>query len=240
MTKGMKRLVSGVGLGLALIVGDASAQRPGLREVRDRGAAGLGALLALPIGEFKNFVDAGGGVDFFAVWNPIPERALGLRVDGSFLIYGSQTQTVPLSPTVRRIDVDVSTTNAIASLYLGPQLTLGHGAVRPYAFGGLGVAYFFTESSVRGSSGLRDFASTTNFDDTALALQSGGGLQIALSRRRTTVLLDLSARFVRNGQVSYLREGGIVEAADGSLIITPIESQANLVVLQLGVTVGLR
>src|SRR6266571_2850091 len=77
-------------------------------------------------------------------------------------------------------------------------------------------------------------------EDRPLALAGGGGLLIDLSRGRHPVSLDLGASYVRNGQVSYLREGSIVENPDGSFTLQPVRSDANLVVLQAGVSIGLR
>ena len=54
------------------------------------------------------------------------------------------------------------------------------------------------------------------------------------------VALDLGASYVRNGPVTYLREGSISRAADGSLVLRPVRSEANLAVAQLGVVIGLR
>src|SRR6266581_1138082 len=124
------------------------------------------------------------------------------------------------------------------SLRAGPQFVFGEGPVRLYGFGTAGVSYFATESSLGGSGcGCWGYPSTVNYDDAVLALEGGGGLLIKLSR---AVALDLGASYVRNGPVTYLREGGISRAADGSLVLRPVRSEANLAVAQLGVVIGLR
>jgi hypothetical protein len=61
---------------------------------------------------------------------------------------------------------------------------------------------------------------------------------ITLSCGETPVHLDLSARYIGNGRVRYLREGSIEENPDGSVTITPIESETNLWWIQVGVAVG--
>lgn len=229
-------------VGLAVITGASvpalHAQGGGLREVRPRGAVGGHVVLAFPVGEFENFVDFGGGLGAFALVNLDRDGVVGLRFDGSLLLYGSETVRRPLSQTVQRVFVDVTTNNFIVSLGVGPQFTVGRGVVRPYVFGTVGFAYFATESSVRGTADFDSFASSTNFDDVTLALSSGGGLVIQLSRGRHPVSLDLSASMQRNGRTRYLREGSIRERADGSVYFTPIESEANLMVVKAGVSVG--
>jgi hypothetical protein len=44
---------------------------------------------------------------------------------------------------------------------------------------------------------------------------------------------------MRNGRVAYLPEGGILEDSDGRIVVFPVESFANLVTLQIGMTFGL-
>ena len=39
-----------------------------------------------------------------------------------------------------------------------------------------------------------------------------------------------------NGQVRYLREGSIREAPDGSISFRPIESETNMLLIQVGVS----
>ena len=59
----------------------------------------------------------------------------------------------------------------------------------------------------------------------------------ALGHPHAPVMLDLGARYLHHGRARYLPARVL---AGGSTIIRPIESEANLVLFQLGVTVGLR
>ena len=86
----------------------------------------------MPVGEFSDYVDLGGGVNVSALFNATRDGSLGFRVDGGFLAYGHERFTRPLSNTIQRVYVDVQTNNWIASLGGGPQLTLGRGPIRPY------------------------------------------------------------------------------------------------------------
>ena len=92
---------------------------------------------------------------------------------------------------------------------------------------------------MRGTSNGADFASSTNFDDFTFAASGGGGLWITLHAGPRPIRLDLGARYLNNGRVKYLREGSIHEAPDGSISFKPIESESNLVLYHLGVSVGL-
>ncbi len=198
--------------------------------------AGGGVIIAKPTGEFADYVNVGYGLAGQALFNPNPDGPFGLRVDGMFIVYGSETNRYQLLPL---IDVDVTTTNQIAAFQFGPQLTLGHGSIQGYGYGQLGFSYFATTSSVEGSGNTEPFANTTNFDDFTLATSGGGGIRFRLASGWTPILLDLGVRYMSNGRARYLREGSI--AIDGNdVTITPIESETNLVVIHLGVTVGIR
>jgi hypothetical protein len=226
---------------------EAAAQRgrgPAVQEYeseRVRGEFGLNVVLAVPVGEFDDYVDLGGGVNGFGVIYVGADETIGIRLDVSYLIYGSNTVRVPLSPTVPFVDVEVTTQNGIGSLGLGPQVMLGHGALRPYMHASVGFSYFATTTSVEGTRDSAPFASTTNFDDMTFAVVGGGGLRVRLTEtRRNPVSLDLGVDYIRNGLTKYLREGGLRALPDGSVEIDPIESETNLTTFHLGVTIGVR
>jgi len=233
----MKPIQLALGLSL-LVAASGAAQSRGLREVRSWGFGGGGVMVGIPVGEFRNFVDVAGGLGGVIAVNLDRRGAVGLRLTGSYLQYGHERRPVPLAGTGGLLGLDLNTAFYIASLRAGPQFVFGEGPVRLYGFGTAGVSYFATESSLGGSGcGCWGYPSTVNYDDAVLALEGGGGLLIKLSR---AVALDLGASYVRNGPVTYLREGGISRAADGSLVLRPVRSEANLAVAQLGVVIGLR
>ena len=195
---------------------------------------------AVPVGEFQSFVDLGGGAGLGLLAYLTPERNVALKLDGTFVVYGTDSFRAPLSPTIPFVDVDVRTTNYIASLGVGPQVYLGSGSVRPYVFGTAGFSYFATQTSVSGTHEVEDFASTTNFDDLTLALSGGGGLSVQLTHGENPVALDLSANYQRNGLTEYLTEGDLFELPGGGWGVDPILSETNLVSYRVGVSIGMR
>jgi hypothetical protein len=213
-----------------------AAQGQGLREVpRSRAFAGGAIVVAQPTGEFADYVNIGFGAAGHLVWVPDADGALGLRIDGNLLVYGSETRRYQLVPLV---NVDVTTNNMITSLLIGPQLLQSRGTLGPYAFGQIGFSYFGTESSVEGSGNVTPFASTTNYDDFTFASSLGGGVLIRVSSGRRPVAIDLGMRYVYNGRVRYLREGSITISGN-TVLYTPIESETNLLLYHVGVSVGL-
>ncbi len=231
---------AGIVLSLVLAVGQVHGQ---IREVGDEGPyrslrfqAGGDLDLALPQGEFGEFVQAGYGVGGWIALNLDRHGTVALRLDGNYLIYGQENRRRPLSPTVPFIDVNVSTSNNIYSLGIGPLISLGNGPVKPYLIGSAGFSYFATESSVSGTSNSTAFAKSTNFDDFTFSWSGGGGLRIRVSNKWNPVFIDLGAEYHRNGEARYLREGSIRDNGNGTISITPIQSETNLVLLKLGVS----
>lgn len=190
-------------------------------------------------GIFSNYVSAGIGAGGYFLYRPDAEGVFGLRAGAMFMIYGSQTRRYPLLPGIA---ADVTTRNEIFGMTLGPQFTFGRGATKLYGYGGIGFSYFATRSSVEGSGNVgQPFAETTNYDDFTFASEGGGGLLINLSRGGVPVALDLGARYLNNGRVTYVTESGVsVDLANNRLNVDPIDSEANLIVYHLGVVIGLR
>ncbi len=196
--------------------------------------------VAVPLGTFKDYVDLGGGGGAGLLYYLDENRSAALRLEGSFVVYGTESFTSPLSQTVKVVDVTVRTTNYIASAGVGPQFALGNGPIRPYVFGTVGISYFATSSSVSGANFLADdFASSTNLDDLKFALRAGGGLTVRLSRGKHPVSLDFSASYQHNGETEYLTKGDLRQTA-GRLQISPVVSETNLMTYRVGVSLGAR
>lgn len=209
----------------------------------DRHGFGINFNYGKPTGEFGDYVNQGFGLDGFYRYALDRYGIVSLRVGGGFLIYGNETRRLPLSSTIGNlIMVDVNTSNNILNFGGGLELAIPTPAVRPYVFGQLGSAYFYTQSSVEGSDDTQDFARSTNYRDWVFSRQVGGGLQVPLgrSRSRTGVHLDLGATYNLNGEARYLREGSIDEVSPGQFVFNPIRSEANLVTWRLGLTFTLR
>src|SRR5688500_15745065 len=154
------------------------AQHTGFDEPRapSRAFAGVHLMVAQPLGEFDDYIDWGGGIGGEFLYAFDSQGAVGLRANLGIMIYGHETKRVPLSETLGRIRVDVSTSNNIFVFGVGPQVMLPSGAVRPYLNGTVGLSYFFTQSSIEGSADFEPFASSTNFDDANFRWAAGGGI----------------------------------------------------------------
>jgi hypothetical protein len=228
------------GLALLFHAAPALGQRPAAAQPAPRWFVGGSLNYASPQGDFGEQVDQGFGLAAHGMYKVDQAGWLGLRLDGGFIQYGSESYRVPLSGTIGgRIMVDVNTSNQIAHLGVGPQLGVPTGAFRPYVGGTVGLSYFATTSSVKGDDSSETFASDTNYDDLTLAFGGLGGVYIPLSRGATPVSLDLGARYHRNGEVSYLKEGSITDNVDGTVSFSPIHSEADILTFHIGVSIGI-
>lgn len=205
-----------------------------------RGFAGLDLLVASPTGEFAENVGTGGGLGLHGRLAFDDAGIFSLRGDLGFINYGNETIRICVTQPCR-VTGDLTTSNNIFFLGVGPEIGAGTGGARAYANASAGFAYFSTTSSVEGANNQgQPFASSTNFDDVTFAWMAGGGVQFRVSSGRTPVYLDLGARYHGNGEAEYLRKGDIDDRPDGSVVINPRRSETNLWTFRLGVSVGLR
>lgn len=199
---------------------------------------------ASPQRDFKNYVSGAIGIQGHVVHALDRAGVVALRVEGGYLIYGSTTRRQPLgSGALGLVAVDVTTSNNIVFGGLGLQVMSPEGRLRPYVTGNVGFSYFFTESSVEGTSNFEPFASTNNFDDAGFSTMVGGGLYIPIARTNEghPVTLDLGVFAHTNKDVQYLTKESItVENTASVPVVTPLRSPADFLTFRVGVSVGLR
>lgn len=232
---------------IALLLVDAAPAAAQLRDVTDslapgriRGRAGIHVEYVRPEGDFGRFVERGFGMSGWVGAALDRHAQIVVGLEAGYAIYGQNTNTVPLSPTIPGLFVDVTTTNNIATLAIPLRVELTRGALRPYVMGSAGLAYFWTETSAAGTSTAGDFASTVNFSDITANWTGGAGLALRVGNGRRPTYIDIGMRHVANGKVKYLNQNSISDGGGGTTIITPIQSEANFTLYQLGVAFGLR
>ena len=226
-------------LTLALTLGSrtASAQLIGEapeQPVPPRGYVALGLKGAQPLQDFADYIKFGFGFGGGVSHAFDPQRIFSLRANEDFMIYGHDTERFN-GPYGR---LDITTSNNILSMGVGPQLMAPGPGVRPYMNGTVGFSYFSTSTEVKWRYDDQTLDSWTDLDDAVLAWTGGGGLLIPLGRRARTVMLDIGATYHGNGEAEYLREGSITRDESGEPRFTPIRSRTNMVVYTIGISIG--
>lgn len=232
----MRRHALGLGFVLLLLASPISAQnyREVVEEGPARGFAALNLQLAFPQGEFGDFVGTGFGVGGHLSYLLDRAGRVGIRLYGSWIQYGRTSERIPF-PGLPGISVDLTTSNDIYSFGVGPEFHLSTGGLRAYLHGSIGGSNFATSSRAEGSNNTGPFASSTNFNDWTWAMTGGGGVMFQVSHGRTPVFIDGGLRYQTHGRTRYLREGSLNTDSGGNVIISPVESETNLLVLHLGV-----
>jgi opacity protein-like surface antigen len=200
--------------------------------------AGAAFEYAQPVGDFGQNVRQGfGGAGHF-VLGLDPQAIIGIRIDAGFINYGNDTHYVPFSTSVRQIIVREETSNNIVVASIGPQLTLPIGGVRPYVNAGIGLAYFYTQTSLATDDNSQQIAQTTNYSDNSLAYTAGAGFNVPLTSGSSPISLNVGARYNSVASARYLTKGDIMDDPNSQfgIIITPHETAADFIAYQVGVS----
>lgn len=225
-----------------VLAGAAPLAAQNYRDVTDtersvRGYFGANLQVSFPQGEFDQFVGEGVGVGLHGTFLLGGSGHVGLRVAGSWIQYGRSSERIPF-PGLPGISVDLTTSNDIYSFGVGPEFQAGSGALHVYGYGTAGFSNFRTSTQAEGSSNTNPFAESTNFSDWTWALAGGGGVMFQVAYGRTPVWIDGGLRYQGHGRTRYLREGSLDTDNNGNVVLSPIESETNMLVMHLGVQVG--
>ncbi len=201
--------------------------------------AGGAFTYGVPQGDFRLNVERGFGGDGNIHYKLDRAGVFGIGAEAGFLTYGRETQRVPLSSTIGgRINVDLTTSNNIFWMGVGPQLTAPSGPIRPYVNGTAGFAVFWTQSSVSGRFDDEEFASTNNYDDATFAWTGGGGILIPVGTTKQGAI-DIGVRYHGNGNTRYLRKGDIIDLPNGNVQLNIKEGETPILMWRLGFKWGL-
>ena len=222
---------------------DSTANKPAERgpsELARRSSASLSFIQSRPQGAFGRNVGLGYGLDGAYLFRLDDAGIWSLRVSAGIVSYGNESRRTTLGESVGgRILVDVKTSNYIAPVSIGPQVTWPAGSLRPYVNAGIGGQAFFTESHLEGTRDRTAFASTTNHSSFAASWTMGGGVYMPVYSGKTKVQLDLGVQYLNGDRTSYLAPESITDLPGAQISITPLESATHLVILRFGARIGL-
>jgi hypothetical protein len=222
--------------GILLIVGlMASAAGLDAQHVGPGGFVGLSFVAANPVGEMGTLVDNGFGMEVSGGAPMAAGGHLRARVDLGVIIYGME-QTFYCDFTCR-FGSDVTTTNSILYASVGPEIVLARGDIEPYVHAGAGLSFFVTSSHMDDYAGYGPNLDTTNYSDTVFGWRYGGGLRMRAGGR---AFIDVGVEKVDNQVANYLTQGDVVDQPDGSVLLYPNRSDADLMSFRVGVIFALR
>lgn len=217
---------------MAVTAAPAAAQRAEA-DHRSRFSGSIAILNTQPLGSLET--GPGIGVGLSAAWALDGARRFRVRGELRAAIYGRDTRTACLSETVGcLIEVDIHTDYSSFYFGVGPEVAVPLFGSTLVLDATAGVGSFAVNSSVRGVSDpdAENLLTTENFSDTFFAWSAGGEIRVPVS---AVVSIGLGARYQHNGEASYVREGGVTQDTDGSVVVDAITTDANQMAITLGV-----
>jgi hypothetical protein len=221
-------------------------QQPSLA---DQWTFGFSFLGGVPVGEFRDHENGGGGGEVSIGFQPYRRQPLVLRVSGGGMQYGAQKaygfQEVcddpddPFNCYTDEVEYNARSHNMWYAQG-GPELTAVAGSWRPFAFALAGVTGFYSRANIKpttpgGEEWSQGLHSSTNFS-TAYGL----GVRRVWNADGRAMGIELSSRVTRNAKASYVNEDAMVRNDDGSWTVVARHGAANVVGIHLGFWVGPR
>jgi hypothetical protein len=210
-----------------------------------RAQAGIGGMIAVPLGDFRDSVEIAGGITgHFGIG--LGDSPISLGVEATYLTYGNEDRKLPVGG-LPDLTVGVSTSNDVFLLHGRVRAQKLAGRVRPYVDGLVGLNYLITTTDVDAEEYCSSYGgyfscsddgdSVTNLDDLVFSAGAGGGVTIGLGKSGK-VKLDLSLRYLYGAEARYLTEGDILWADEGPPMLRPHRSRTDMLLIAIGIAVG--
>ncbi len=213
----------------------------------DRGVLanlGFNISAAFPRGEFATNVGAGLGLTGDVSIRLLRAGWLGLRLDGGMIWYGYETEDEQTTVGRVRIPVELTTTNTILLVGLGPQIHAAGYPMNADVYALVGVSRFETRTSARlDRSDLNDsdlhLNSTVHLRDWTPSITLGGEVNWTIDGDRQGFLLGitLGLEYRRHGPTRYLNADSI-DRVEARTTLTPFETRADFWLLRIGLRGG--
>jgi hypothetical protein len=216
---------------------------PAAARAQSRFTVGGAVAYADPLGEFGDNVRRGFGLDGFGTIGLDPTGIVSLRAELGYVQYARKTEPFIANTGFGYLELESETTSGVFTAGIGPQFTVRQGAMRPYLGGTVGFARFATNTKINLPARSSESGQTETLDevtmssDWVLSLAAVGGIGFEVAALGRGVLIDVGARWHRNGQARYVTSEGVQYDGSTTPTITPTESQADFIVYRLGIIV---
>lgn len=210
---------------------------------RPRFQGGVNFVQAFAVGDFAERVSlAAGGLVQFDIG--LGDTIFSIGGEIGYLGYGHVNRKVDVSPLIPEIPnarVSVTTDNYMVPMHARVRAQRKYGRWRPYADALFGGNFISTDTSIDCSANDNATCSgnnsATNAEDLVFSVGAGGGVMIAFTPRAGVPKLDLSFRYLRGGEGTYLTKGAI--RREGSTAIFDLSrSRTDMVALYIGAVFG--
>ena len=210
---------------------------------RPRFQGGASFIQAFAVGDFSEHVNlAAGGLFQFDVG--LGDSIFSLGGEVGYMGYGHVNRKVDVSsliPEIPEATLSVSTTNSMVPIHARLRAQRNDGRWRPHADALFGGNLISTDTSLDCSANdnatCSGNTSATNAEDLVLSVGAGAGVMIAFSPRPAVPKLDVSFRYLRGAEGTYLTKGAI--RREGSTAIFDVSrSRTDIVALYVGVVFG--
>jgi hypothetical protein len=210
---------------------------------RPRFQGGASFIQAFAVGDFSERVNlAAGGLFQFDVG--LGDSIFSVGGEVGYMGYGHVNRKVDVSsliPEIPDATLSVTTTNYMVPMHARLRAQRKDGHWRPYADALFGGNLISTDSSIDCSANdnatCSGNTSATNAEDVVLSVGVGAGVMMAFSSRPAVPKLDVSFRYLRGGEATYLTKGAI--RREGSTAIFDLSrSRIDMVALYIGAVFG--
>ena len=226
----------------ALFPHPAHAQTPSTVH-RPRLQGGVSFVQAFAIGDFSERVNlAAGGLVQFDVG--LGDSIFSIGGEIGYMGYGHVNRKVDISsliPEIPNATLSVTTDNYMVPMHARLRAQRAFGRWRPYADVLFGGNLISTDTSIDCSANdnatCSGNTSATNAEDLVFSVGAGGGVIFAFTPRAGAPKLDVSFRYLRGGEGTYLTKGAI--RREGSTALFDLSrSRTDMVALYIGAVFG--
>ena len=233
-----------------LVAAPSSAQVIGARQASrsDQWTFGVAAYGGIPVGEFRQHENGGGGGEIVVGYQPWRRQPAVLRGQFGALLYGSASaegyQDVCDEDGTNCFTELVSyraRNHTMMFLQGGPEFMATDGTWRPFGYALAGWTFFNSWANPkRTTPSGPDPESVHLFSSRNFSTTYGVGLRRVGEGGGRASGFEFGARVTRNAKARYLTEDGVYRLPNGQYAVMPRNGAANVLLIHVGWYVGPR
>jgi len=209
----------------------------------DQWVFGLDGFGGVPVGDFKNYENGGGGGQVMLGYQLWRRQPAVLRFQGGGMLYSkvdavTQQNVCDFFGCTQQEVRYNARDHAMWFMHIGPEFMATDGTWRPYGYALAGYTFFNSTSHLPPSDLLPDQPSENIFSSHNFSTVYGLGIRRVTTRLGRENGFELGFNITRNAKARYLNERGITQNPDGTFTIVPHEGEANVLGIHLGFWIG--